>query len=69
MKPQLPHSRRQTGVDLDIDALTLDELRAYNAGQRERLTTLIVTHCGCGHCGRCDQCSHRPLCGRRSQGH
>lgn len=67
MKPQLPHCQRNAD-DIDVDALTLDELRAYNAGLRERLTSLITRKCGRAQCGQCGQCKHLLLCGRHSPG-
>lgn len=68
MKPQLLHSRQPADADIDIDSLSLDELRAYNAGLRERLMSLIVRHCEVGQCGQCGQCKQRLLCGRYSPG-
>lgn len=65
MKPQMHRGCYRHADDIDIDALNLDELRAYNAGLRERLTSLIERQCGCD---QCEQCRHRLLCGRHSPG-
>lgn len=62
MKSQLRDSRRQTS-GVDIDTLSLDELRAYNAGLGERLQRIIGQKCA----EKCDQCVHGRLCDLRSQ--
>lgn len=57
MRPQLTSNRPA----VDIDALSLDELRAYINGLRERRQALINDRCDGVECARCIF--------RRSSGH
>jgi hypothetical protein len=64
MKPQLQYSRkrRDANVDVDINTLTLEELRAYIAGLEERRRVIIAAQCDGT---RCSRCSHRQSCDQR----
>lgn len=55
MKPQLSSRRQTASDDVDIDALTTDELRAYIAGLRERRQALICRRCDGSQCEQCSQ--------------
>lgn len=59
MRPQ-PPTCQQSAVDLN--SLSLDELRAYINGLRERREALIAERC---EGGGCSQCAQRRFCDRR----
>ena len=59
MRPQSLICQQST---VDINSLSLEELRAYINGLRERREALITERC---EGGGCSQCAQRRFCDRR----